>query len=171
MSKLAKVSQVPLVRRVEQRIRLIRGESVMLDSDLAALYSVSTRRLNEQVRRNMGRFPPDFMFQLTEEETAALRSQIATSNTGRGGRRYRPLVFTEQGVAILSSVLHSERAIHVNIAIMRAFVRLRQLLATHKDLARNLDELEKRYDKHFAVVFMVIRKLMARAEPPRRIGF
>src|SRR5438034_2976608 len=113
----------------------------MLDSDLAELYAVSTRRLNEQVRRNLSRFPPDFMFQLTEEETAALRSQIAISNTVRGGRRYRPLVFTEQGVAMLSSVLHSERAILVNIAIMRAFVRLRQLLATHKDLARKLDEL------------------------------
>ena len=172
MLKLAKVRQALLGQRLERRIRLIRGERVMLDSDLAELYAVSTRRLNEQVRRNLSRFPPDFMFQLTEGETAALRSQIAISNTVRGGRRYRPLVFTEQGVAMLSSVLHSERAILVNIAIMRAFVRLRQLLATHKDLVRKLDELEKRYDKHFAVVFMAIRKLMARAEPPpRRIGF
>jgi hypothetical protein len=172
MTRLAKESQALLVQRVERRILLIRGEKVMLDRDLAELYRVSTKRLNEQVRRNIARFPTDFMFQLTDAEAAGLRSQFATSNAGRGGRRYPPRVFTEQGVAMLSSVLHSERAIQVNIAIMRAFVRLRRLLATHKELARKLDELERKYDKHFAVVFAAIRKLMARVEPPRRrIGF
>jgi|SRR5436309_3366853 len=110
----------------------------MLDSDLAELYQVPTKRLNEQVRRNLTRFPAGFMFQLTKEQTEALRSQIATSKESRGGRRYAPFVFTEQGVAMLSSVLNSERAVQVNIAIMRAFVRLRELLATHKDLVRRI---------------------------------
>ena len=145
----------------------------MLDSDLAELYGVPTRRLNEQVRRNCSRFPRDFMFQLTTEETTALRSQIATSKTGRGGRRYAPLVFTEHGVAMLSSVLNSERAIQVNIAIMRAFVQLREMLATHKNLAKKLDALEKKYDAQFRVVFDAIRELMAPPPVPKRhrIGF
>jgi len=144
----------------------------MLDRDLADLYGVSTKRLNEQVRRNITRFPSDFMFQLTEDETVGLRSQIATSNGGRGGRRYLPLVFTEQGVAMLSSVLTSERAVQVNIAIMRTFIRLRRMLATHKELARKLDDLERRYDRKFKVVFVAIRELIARTEPAqRRIGF
>jgi hypothetical protein len=158
--------------RAERRILLVRGVKVMLDSDLAALYSVSTSRLNEQVRRNLARFPADFMFQLTDDEIQALRSQSAISKPGRGGRRYRPLVFTEQGVAMLSSVLHSERAVHVNIAVMRAFVRLREMLASHRDLARKIEEMEKKYDSQFRVVFDAIRALLE--APPtksRPIGF
>jgi ORF6N domain-containing protein len=140
----------------------------MLDAVLAVLYGVSTKRLNEQVRRNRSRFPDDFMFQLTGEEVRSLRSQFATSKQGRGGRRYAPLVFTEQGIAMLSSVLNSERAIQVNIEIMRAFVRLREMIATHKDLARKLAALEKRYDAQFKVVFDAIRELMAPPEPNKR---
>jgi hypothetical protein len=145
----------------------------MLDTDLASLYGVPTKRLNEQVRRNnKRRFPADFMFQLTAEEVDRLRSQIATSKTGPGGRRYRPYVFTEQGVAMLSSVLHSERAIQVNIAIMRAFVQLREMIGSNKGLARRLIELEKKYDSQFRVVFEAIRELMAEPEPKvKRIGF
>jgi ORF6N domain len=144
----------------------------MLDADLAVLYGVSTKRLNEQVRRNRSRFPDDFMFQLTREEVRSLRSQIATSKQGRGGRRYAPLVFTEQGIAMLSTVLNSERAIQVNIEIMRALVRLREMIATHKDLARKLEALERRYDAQFKVVFDAIRELMAPPESKKRkIGF
>ncbi len=144
----------------------------MLDADLAVLYGVSTKRLNEQVRRNRSRFPDDFMFQLTAEEVRSLRSQFATSKQGRGGRRYVPLVFTEQGIAMLSTVLNSERAIQVNIEIMRAFVRLREMIATHKELARKLEALEKRYDAQFKVVFDAIRELMAPPTPKKRkIGF
>ena len=159
---------------IEQKIFLIRGQKVMLDSDLALLYGVSIKRLNEQVRRNCRRFPADFMFQLTKEESEVLRSQFATLEKGRGQhRKYLPYAFTEQGVAMLSSVLNSERAISVNIEIMRAFVRLRQLLSTHKDLARKLEELEKKYDEQFAVVFRAIRELMTPPEPPKKrpIGF
>jgi len=164
-------SCVPL-ERVEQRILFIRGQKVILDSDLAELYGVETKALTRQVRRNPQRFPSDFMFQLTTGEWQALRRQNGTSN-GRGGRRYSPLVFTEQGVAMLSSVLNSERAIEVNVQIMRAFVNLRRVLASHKELAKKLEELEERYDEQFAVVFDAIRKLM---EPPpaskkRRIGY
>ncbi len=157
---------------IERRIYLVREQKVMLDSDLAELYEVPTRRLNEQVRRNLKRFPSDFMFQLTSDEVAALRSQFAISKPNRGGRRYAPYVFTEQGVAMLSSVLNSERAIEVNIAIMRAFVKLREILATHKDLARKLEEMEKKYDVQFRVVFDAIRELMRPSTVPRRkIGF
>jgi hypothetical protein len=162
------------VERIERSILLIRGHKVMLDSDLAELYGVTTKRLNEQVRRNLSRFPEDFMFQLTELETHLLRSQFATSKEGRGGRRYLPYAFTEQGVAMLSSVLNSERAIKVNIEIMRAFVRLRQILASNKELAKRLDELEKKYDAQFKIVFDAIRKLMTPPEaqtPKKRIGF
>jgi hypothetical protein len=158
--------------RIERSILLIRGHKVMLDSDLAGLYGVTTKRLNERVKRNLSRFPEDFMFQLTESETDRLRSQFATSKKGRGGRRYQPYVFTEQGVAMLSSVLNTERAIKVNIEIMRAFVRLRRLLATHADLARKLEALEKKYDAQFKVVFDAIRELMRAPEPKKRpIGF
>ena len=144
----------------------------MLDADLAGLYGVTTKRLNEQVRRNRSRFPEDFMFQLTSTEAASLRSQIATSNKGRGGRRYAPYAFTEQGVAMLSTVLNSERAIQVNIEIMRAFVHLRQMLASNAQLARKLNALEKKYDAQFRVVFDAIRELMAPPEPKKRkIGF
>src|SRR5579875_1408688 len=126
--------------RIERRILLIRGQKVMLDANLAELYGVTTKRLNEQVRRNIDRFPDDFMLKLTREEVEALRSQFATSSSW-GGRRYNPLAFTEQGVAMLSGVLRSQRAVQVNIAIMRAFVKLREMLASHRDLARRLDEM------------------------------
>ena len=160
------------VERIERSIILIRGHKVMLDADLAVLYGVSTKRLNEQVRRNRSRFPDDFMFQLTGEEVRSLRSQFATSKKGSGGRRYAPLVFTEQGIAMLSSVLNSERAIQVNIEIMRAFVRLREMIATHKDLARKLAALEQRYDAQFKVVFDAIRELMPHHRPRNeRSGF
>jgi hypothetical protein len=161
------------VEGIEQRIFRLRGQNVMLDEDLADLYGVTTKRLNEQVRRNRERFPEDFMFQLASDEAASLRSQFATSNVGRGGRRYAPLAFTQAGVAMLSGVLRSPRAVQVNIEIMRAFVRLRRILTEHKDLARKLDALERKYDTQFKVVFDAIRKLMG---PPaaiakRRIGF
>jgi hypothetical protein len=162
---------------IESRIYLIRGQKVLLDSDLAILYQVETKVLNQAVRRNRDRFPEDFMFQLTRKEHEALRSQIVTSNEGRGGRRYRPYVFTEQGVAMLSGVLTSPRAIEVNIAIMRTFVRLRQLLATHEELARRLEQLEWRQNEQghqIEAVFETIQHLIeAPAEelPRRRIGF
>lgn len=158
--------------RIEGRILVIRDQKVMLDSDLAALYGVPTRRLNEQVRRNRARFPADFMFQLTDQELESLRSQIATSKRGRGGRRYAPLVFTEQGVAMLSSVLRSKRAVLVNVEIMRAFVRLRAMAFSYRDLARQLAVLEKKYDVQFKAVFDAIRQLMTPPERSRRrIGF
>ena len=160
------------VEKIEKAIYLIRGEKVMLDRDLAGLYAVETKILNRAVKRNLKRFPLDFMFQLTEEEAKALRCQIGTSNKGRGGRRYLPHVFTEQGVAMLSSVLNSERAITVNIEVMRAFVKLRQLLASNTELARRLDELESKYDKQFKIVFVAIRQLMAKPAGARKeIGF
>ncbi len=156
--------------RIERAILLIRGEKVMLDRDLAALYSVTTSNLNKAVTRNIDRFPSDFMFRLTREEFKNLKFHSGTSRWG--GTRKPPRVFTEQGVAMLSGILRSRRAVLVNIEIMRAFVRLRQMLATHKDLARKLDALEKKYDSQFAQVFEAIRQLM---EPPKasreRIGF
>ena len=158
------------VETIERKIYLIRGHKVMLDSDLAELYGVTTKRLNEQVRRNLKRFPSDFMFQLSSKEAESLRSQIATSK--RGGRRYLPYAFTEQGVAMLSTVLNSDRAIEVNIQIMRAFVKLREMIASHKDLAKRLAELEMTYDEQFKVVFDAIRELMIPAEPKKRkIGY
>jgi hypothetical protein len=157
--------------RIEKAILLIRQQKVMLDSDLAALYGVETKALVQAVKRNLERFPEDFMFQLSREEFAILRSQFVTSRDW-GGRRYPPYVFTEQGVAMLSSVLHSPRAIQVNIEIMRAFIRLRQILASHAELARKLDEMEKKYDVQFQEVFEAIRQLMTPSEPKRRpIGF
>ena len=144
----------------------------MLDSDLAELYEVPTHRLNEQVTRNQNRFPEDFMFRLTSKEAESLRSQNAISNRGRGGRRYRPRAFTEQGVAMLSSVLRSERAVLVNIAIMRAFVRLRRLMLDHEELARKITHMERKYDGQFKVVFEAIRELVKPASTAkRRIGF
>jgi hypothetical protein len=164
------VSTLPQ-ERIAAQILLIRGEKVMLDEVLAALYGVETKALVQAVKRNAGRFPGDFMFQLTDKEFANLRSQSVTSSWG--GRRSQPYAFTEQGVAMLSSVLRSERAVRVNIEIMRAFVRLRQLLSTHADLARKLGELEQKYDGQFRAVFEAIRQLMAPPEPKpgRRIGF
>jgi hypothetical protein len=150
---------------------MLRGERVLLDADLAELYGVETKTLNRAVKRHRDRFPHDFMFQLTGEEAGNLRYQIGTSSWG--GRRYLPQAFTEQGVAMLSSVLHSKRAVMVNVEIMRAFVRLRRILATHADLARKLAALEKRYDAQFKAVFDAIRELMTPPAPPkkRRIGF
>ena len=159
--------------RIAERIYFIRDQKVMLDEDLAELYSLPTKRLNQQVTRNIDRFPEDFMFRLTKEEDDALKSQIVISK-GQGGRRYRSRAFTERGVAMLSSVLRSTRAVQVNIAIMRTFVTLRQMLATHQELARELAQLERKYDEKFRVVFDAIRQLMA---PPtddqerRQIGF
>jgi hypothetical protein len=159
-----------LLKRIEARILLIRGERVMLDADLAELYGVATKVLVQAVKRNVERFPPDFMFQLTPDEFSNLRSQFVTSSWG--GRRYAPFAFTEHGIAMLSSVLKSERAIKVNVEIMRAFVRLRRLLGSHEDLARKLAELEKRYDAQFKTIFDAIRTLMAPPDKARRsIGF
>lgn len=159
--------------RVDQAIRLIRGHRVMLDSDLAALYCVPTKVLNQAVKRNRARFPADFMFQLTLEESGSLRSQIVTLEPARGKYpKYRSYAFTEQGVAMLSSVLRSERAVQVNIAIMRAFVRLREIIGSNKVLARRLAELEKKYDAKFRVIFDAIRELMEEPKSKsRRIGF
>jgi len=136
------------------------------------LYGVETKILNKAVKRNLQRFPLDFMFQLTQDEAESLRFQIGTSNKGRGGRRYLPYVFTEQGVAMLSTVLNSERAITVNIEIMRAFVKLRQLFVSNTELASRLDELESKYDKQFKIVFVAIRHLMEKQVKDRKeIGF
>ena len=157
--------------RIERAILLLRGQKVMLDTDLAALYGVETGALTRAVRRNLDRFPPDFMFQLTKQEFDDLRRQSGISSAW-GGRRYPPYVFTEQGVAMLSTVLHSERAVQVNIEIMRAFVRLRRMLASHAELSRKLDALEERYDAQFKAVFDAIRTLMAPPDPKRdRLGF
>jgi ORF6N domain-containing protein len=166
------VSLVPL-DRIERRILLLRGQKVMLDRDLAELYGVPTGAINQAVKRNCSRFPEDFMFKLTLAESEALRSQTVISKRGRGGRRYRPLAFTEQGVAMLSSVLRSELAVQVNIAIMRTFVRLREFLASHADLARKLGELEAKHSSLAKVVFDLIAELTAPLEPQRkgRIGF
>lgn len=160
------------VETVERAILIVRGQKVLLDSHLAALYGVSTFRLNEAVKRNIDRFPDDFMLRLTPEERNSLTSQFAMSN-GRGGRRTLPYAFTQEGVAMLSSVLNSPRAIAVNIQIMRAFVRLREMLASHADLARRLEALEKKYDGQFHAVFDAIRQLVAEPEPRRKppIGF
>ncbi|MGH7827439.1 MAG: ORF6N domain-containing protein [Candidatus Binatia bacterium] len=157
--------------RIEGAILLIRGHKVMLDSDLAELYSVEVKQLKRQVKRNQDRFPADFMFELSQEEYDALRSQIGTLKRGQHSK-YLPYAFTEQGVAMLSSVLRSTRAVHVNIEIMRTFVRLRQILASNATLARKLEALEKKYDAQFKVVFDAIRQLMTPPEPKRRkIGF
>jgi ORF6N domain len=175
---------------VAQLVFFIRGEKVLLDADLAMLYGVEPRVLNQAVARNRKRFPADFMFQLSASEydaltsqivisdkddargAPALRSQIVISKKGRGGRRYLPYAFTEQGVAMLSSVLRSARAVEVNIAIMRTFVQLRRLMDTNRDLARKIEALEKKYDEQFAVVFEAIKQLITPPEPPRRrIGF
>ena len=158
------------VERLEQSIYFIRGEKVMLDEDLARLYQVRTKALVQAVKRNVERFPEDFMFQLTSQEYKVLRSQIVTSS-GKPGRRSLPYAFTEHGISMLSSVLNSERAIHVNIAIIRAFVRMRQILASNKEFAKRLNELERRYDAQFKVVFNSIRELInAQPKEPMQRG-
>ena len=159
------------VDQIESIIFLIRGQKVMLSPHLAELYNVEPRVLVQAVKRNIDRFPGDFMFQLTDDEFLNLKSQIVISSWG-GSRRAKPYAFTEQGVAMLSSVLRSKRAVQVNIEIMRAFVRLRQLMATHTDLARKLTALEQKYDEQFKVVFDAIRALMTPpAKPRKKIGF
>jgi len=169
MSNISLIS----IERIEKNIYVIRGERVMLDRDLAELYQVQTKALNQAVHRNSDRFPADFMFQLSEEEVSDLnRSQFVTGSEKHRDPRYRPYAFTEQGVAMLSSVLRSKRAIIVNIEIMRAFVKLRQMLASNAELSRRLDELESKYDKQFKVVFDAIRRLMATpARGRKEIGF
>jgi len=168
------ISTTPIslpVEEIQQCILFIRGEKVMLDMHLAILYGVQTKVLIQAIKRNTDRFPADFMFQLTRDEFQDLRSQNVTSSWG--GRRYLPYVFTEQGVAMLSSVLHSKQAIQVNIEIVRAFVRLRQLTESHKELRQKLHSLEKKYDKQFKVVFEAIHQLMMPtvSSNPRPIGF
>jgi phage regulator Rha-like protein len=168
-------SVVP-VERIEKAIFMIRGQKVILDHDLAHLYGVQTKALKQAVRRNLDRFPSDFMFELTDLEFKNLRSQIVTSSLDQwGGQRYKPMAFTEQGVAMLSSVLRSKRAVYVNIEIMRAFVRLREILSTHKELARKLGELEERiaeHDEQIQAIFETIRQLMAPPVKERnKIGF
>jgi hypothetical protein len=173
------------VERIERLIYLIRGQKVMLDSDLAEIYGVTTKRLNEQVGRNADRFPPDFAFQLTRQEVANLRSQIATSSLkirpkfatvrSHGGRRYRPLVFTEHGAIMLASVLNSPVAVEASVRVVRAFVRLREMLASNRELAHRLDELERKFEGHDEAIrnlFEAIRQLLSPPEPKRRkIGF
>ncbi len=153
-------------------IYLIRGHKVMIDEDLARIYGVTTKVLNQAVKRNNERFPSEFMFQLSERELTLLRSQIVTSKKGKGGRRYAPYVFTEHGAVMLASVLNSPRAIQASIQVVKAFVRLREMLIANKELAEKLNSLEKKYDKNFAVVFDAIRRLM---DPPikrrKKIGY
>ena len=164
--------EATVTNRIESLIYIIREERVILDQDLAALYEVETKALVQAVQRNIGRFPPDFMFQLSFQEFTALRSQIVTSK-GRGGRRTAPYAFTEHGVAMLSSVLRSERAVEINIEIIRAFVKLR-LVSSNAELTGRLNRLEQKYDSQFKVVFDAIRKLMSEATAvplKRRIGF
>ena len=172
---LATTSLGVSIQFVERRIYLIRDQKVMIDVDLAELYGVSTKRLNEQVRRNQKRFPSDFMFQLTKTEAEILRSQFATSRSTHGGRRTLPYVFTEHGVAMLSSVLNSEHAIEVNITIMRAFSRLRQMLESNEELNRKFAAVIRKlstHDKYFRVVFDELRKLTEKPTSPRKkIGF
>jgi len=174
MSKNKKLS-VPL-ERIASFILLVRGHKVLLDADLAELYGVTTKRLNEQVRRNRERFPEDFVFQLSQEEHEALRSHFATSNAGRGGRRYLPYVFTEHGAIMAAAVLNTPRAVEMSLYVVRTFVRLREMLASNKELARKLNELERKlgaHDQAITGILNAIRELMRPPEPPkkRRIGF
>jgi hypothetical protein len=169
------MSKSPLtvpIERVENAIILIRGEKVILDSDLAELYGVSTTRLNEQVRRNQDRFPKDFAFRLTKPEFANLISQFATSSSSHGGRRKPPLVFTEHGALMAANILKSERAVATSVQVVRAFVKLRRIVTSSAELAHKLNELERKYDQQFKIVFDAIRQLMtpvpAKAKP---IGF
>ncbi len=165
------MKEVMAVEIIERKIYMIRGHKVLLDSELAELYGVEVKQLKRQVRRNINRFPEDFMFQLQKEEYESLRSHFGTLKRGEHAK-YFPYAFTEQGVAMLSSVLNSDRAIEVNIQIMRAFVKLREMLSTNKDLARKLLDMEKKYDAQFKVVFDAIRQLMSPTVPRKgKIGF
>jgi hypothetical protein len=158
---------------IEQKILLVRGQKVMLDSELASLYGVTTKRLNEQVRRNSDRFPGDFLMQLSADAFESLRSHFATLKQGRGQhRKYLPYVFTEHGALMATSVLNTQRAIEVSIFIVRAFVKLREMIASHKELTKRLDEMENKYDSQFKIVFDAIRALAAQPEPKvKKIGF
>jgi hypothetical protein len=172
--RMPKRSKTPAVV-VESRILFLRHQRVILDADIATLYGVPVKRLNEQVKRNQTRFPADFMFQLTEKEHAALRSQIATSKKSRGGRRYTPYAFTEHGALMAATVLNSKRAVQMSVFVVRAFVRLREMLATNRRLAGKIDELENRLDTHDSTIqdlIEAIKELMTPEEPSRmRIGF
>ena len=160
------------VEFITSRIYFIRGQRVMLDRDLAELYDVETAQLKRAVRRNIDRFPDDFMFEMTEEELNNWRCQFGTSNSIKMGLRYHPMAFTEQGVAMLSTVLNSKRAILVNIQIMRTFTRLRQMLSGHEDLQKKIEDMEAKYDKQFSVVFEAIKQLLSEEEKPKKkIGF
>jgi len=160
------------IEKITGKIYLIHGQKVMLDRDLAELYGVQTKVLKQAVRRNIGRFPPDFMFELTNEEFKDWRSQFVTSKSDKMGLRYNPMAFTEQGVAMLSSVLNSECAILVNIEIVRTFTRLRNMLVTHKDLKRKIEAMEKKYDEQFRIVFEAITQLIEEDEKPKKkIGY
>lgn len=180
MPKTKQIINMPK-ERIENKIFFIRSKKVMIDSDLAKLYGVETKVFNQAVKRNLKRFPNDFMFRLNKQErkiweSQFLRSQFVTSSEKHGGRRYEPLAFTEQGVAMLSSVLNSERAIQVNIQIIRTFTELREMLATNKELREKIEKLEKKYDKHFKIIFGAIKNLMEvkkeiENKPERKMGF
>ena len=175
MGKKSSKSLIATSEQIQKMVHVVRGQRVMLDSDLARLYGVTTTRLNEQVSRNLDRFPEDFAYQLTQKEFTSLISQIAISKTGRGGRRKPPWVFTEHGVAMLSSVLRSPTAVQVNIEIMRAFVQMRRLMGTPGELVeqlRRLDETVQLHDDQIRAIAEVLNRLMANPEPTkRRIGF
>lgn len=168
-------TSLTVIEGIGEKIYLIRGQKVMLDSDLAKVYQVATRVLNQAVKRNLNRFPEDFMFQLTEDETKSLRSQSVTSNKSRGGRRYYPYVFTEHGAVMLASILNSPTAIEASIKVVRAFIKMRSILALHQDLAERIEELEKTTDKHdqnFAVISQLLSQVFR--DPKflkRQIGF
>ena len=167
--KDSKEISVP-IEKITGKIYLIRGQRVLLDRDLAELYEVETKQLKRAVRRNIDRFPSDFMFELAKAELENLRCQFGTSSWG--GVRYKPMAFTEQGVAMLSSVLNSDRAIQVNIQIMRAFTKLRRMLETHKELKKKLEEMEKKYDENFQIVFEALKQLIEEdKKPKRKIGY
>lgn len=165
------MNQLIAIQEITQKIYTLRGVKVMLDRDLADLYGVETKRLKEQVRRNADRFPPDFMFELTNDEFANWRSQIATSNGDKMGLRYAPMAFTEQGVAMLSGVLNSKTAIQINVQIMRAFVQLRHLIVDHAGLKRELDALRSETNERFQIVFTVLDQLISDDRSGRKIGF
>ncbi len=172
MSNIKSITPLVPQELIECRIFLIREKKVMSDSDLAELYGVTTKVLLQAVRRNIIRFPEDFMYHLTNKEVMCLRSQFVTSNSGRGGRRYAPYVFTEQGIAMLSSILHSKKAVLVNIQIMRTFIKLKEMVMNHKDLQQKIEKIESKYDKQFRIVFDAIKSLLQIPEKPKgRIGF
>jgi phage regulator Rha-like protein len=168
------MERVP-IEIIESKIYLIRNQRVMLDSDIAELYGVTTKRFNEQVKRNIERFPEDFMFKLTDEEYKILRSQFATSNIIHGGRRYTPYVFTEHGAIMAATILNSSKAVEMSIFVVRAFVKLREITSGNKELAQKLNELEKKYEKHdkdIKAIIDAIRQLMTSPEKTKRkIGF